>query len=78
MEIEALVNLIMNNGIGFALVAYLVYFNNKITSQQNESYKELSDTLKEVSKSMNEMGVSMVQLNERINNLELCKRENDK
>lgn len=75
MELEALVNLLMNNGIGIVLVAYLIYFNNKVTTQQNESYKELSDTLKEVSKSMVDMSNSITHINERINNLELCKRE---
>ena len=40
MELEALVNLLMNNGIGIVLVAYLIYFNNKVTTQQNESYKD--------------------------------------
>ena len=75
MELEALVNLLMNNGIGIVLVAYLIYFNNKVTTQQNESYKELSDTLKEVSKSMVDMSTSITKINERINNLEVCKRE---
>ena len=75
MELEALVNLLMNNGIGIVLVAYLIYFNNKVTTQQNESYKELSDTLKEVSKSMVDMSNSITHINERINNLVLCKIE---
>lgn len=78
MELNAIVELIMNNGIGVILVAYLIYFNNKVTTQQNESYKELADTLKEVSKSMTEMNVSMSRMNDRINNLELCKIKEEK
>jgi hypothetical protein len=62
---------ISDNGIGLVCVAYLVYDHLHFGKIQEEA-------LKEQSKALNEISESLIKMNERINNLELCKIKSDK
>ena len=66
MEITDLIKVISDNGIGLVCVAYLVYDHLHFGKIQEEA-------LKEQSKALNEISESLIKMNERINNLELCK-----
>lgn len=55
-EIKALVDIIVQNGIGIACVVYMIYF--QLT------------TMKEMSETLNKMNASLELLNERMENLE--------
>ena len=61
---EEIANLIMNNGLGIACVAYLIWF-------QSTTMKEMSSTLSNINNNLTSM-------NERINNLEEHFRKSDK
>lgn len=71
MEIADLVKLITDNGIGVLCVAYLIYDHLHFGKIQE-------DALKEQSKALNEISESLIKMNERINNLELCKIKEEK
>ncbi len=71
MEIADLVKLISDNGIGLICVAYLIYDHLHFGKIQEEA-------LKEQSKALNEISESLIKMNERINNLELCKIKEEK
>ena len=66
MEITDLIKVISDNGIGLVCVAYLVYDHLHFGKIQEEA-------LKEQSKALNEISESLIKMNERINNLALCK-----
>ena len=55
-EIKALIDIIVQNGIGIACVIYMIYF--QLT------------TMKEMSVTLNKMNTSLELLNERMENLE--------
>lgn len=61
---EEIANLIMNNGLGIACVAYLIWFQ--------------STTMKEMSSTLNNINTNLTSMNERINNLEELFRKSDK
>lgn len=68
-EIKALIDIIVQNGIGIACVIYMIYF--QLT------------TMKEMSSTLNRMNTSLELLNERMENLEehrttKSKKEGDK
>ena len=71
MEIADLIKLISDNGIGLVCVAYLVYDHLHYGKIQEE-------ILKEQAKSLTEISESLIKMNERINNLELCKINKEK
>ena len=71
MEINTIVDIITNNGIGIVCVAYLIYDRYHASRIQEEAAKEQSAALKEIS-------ASLIKMNERINNLELCKTNKEK
>lgn len=71
MEITDLIKVISDNGIGLVCVAYLVYDHLHFGKIQEEA-------LKEQSKALNEISESLIKMNERINNLELCKIKSEK
>lgn len=71
MEISDLVKLITDNGIGIICVAYLIYDHLHFGKMQEEALKEQSATLNKISE-------SLIKMNERINNLELCKIKEEK
>ena len=71
MEINTIVDIITNNGIGMVCVAYLIYDRYHASKIQEEAAKEQSNALKEIS-------ASLIKMNERINNLELCKVNKEK
>lgn len=71
MEINTIVDIITNNGIGLVCVAYLIYDRYHASKIQEETAKEQSAALKEISG-------SLIKMNERINNLELCKVNKEK
>lgn len=71
MEIADLIKLISDNGIGLVCVAYLVYDHLHYGKIQEE-------ILKEQAKSLTEISESLIKMNERINNLELCKISKEK
>ncbi len=71
MEINTIVDIITNNGIGIACVVYLMYDRLHVSKIQEEAAKEQSAALKEISE-------SLIKMNERINNLELCKIKSEK
>lgn len=66
MEINTIVDIITNNGIGIVCVAYLIYDRYHASKIQEEAAKEQSAALKEIS-------TTLIKMNERINNLELCR-----
>lgn len=59
-EIKALIDIIVQNGIGIACVIYMIYF--QLT------------TMKEMSGTLNKMNTSLELLNERMENLENSKK----
>lgn len=63
-EIKALIDIIVQNGIGIACVIYMIYF--QLT------------TLKEMSGTLNNMNTSLELLNERMENLENSKKSKSK
>ena len=71
MEINSIVDIITNQGIGIACVVYLIYDRMHASKIQEEAAKEQSAALKEIS-------TTLIKLNERINNLELCKTNKEK
>ena len=71
MEVNTLIDLITNNGIGIVCVGYLLYDHLHFGKIQEEALKEQSSALKEISD-------SLIIMNERINNLELCKISKEK
>lgn len=71
MEIPELVKLVSDNGIAIICVAYLLYDHLHFGKIQEEA-------LKEQSKALNEISTSLTKMNERINNLELCKISKEK
>jgi uridine phosphorylase len=71
MEINTIVDMITNQGIGIACVIYLIYDRMHASKIQEEAAKEQSLALKEIS-------TTLIKLNERINNLELCKTNKEK
>lgn len=71
MEITDLIKVISDNGIGLVCVAYLLYDHLHFGKIQEELQKKNSETLKEISE-------SLIKMNERINNLELCKIKSEK
>lgn len=71
MEFTDIVKLITDNGIGIVCLAFILIEHYHYSKSLEVSMKEQTETLKEVSE-------SLIKMNERINNLELCKRENEK
>lgn len=71
MEITDLIKVLSDNGIGLVCVGYLIYNQLHVSKVQEEAAKEQSAALKEISE-------SLIKMNERINNLELCKIKNEK
>ena len=71
MEITDLIKVISDNGIGLVCVAYLLYDHLHFGKIQEELQQKNSETLKEISE-------SLIKMNERINNLELCKIKSEK
>ena len=71
MEITDLIKVISDNGIGLVCVAYLLYDQLHFGKIQEELQKKNSETLQEISE-------SLIKMNERINNLELCKIKSNK
>lgn len=63
-EIKALIDIIVQNGIGIACVIYMIYF--QLT------------TMKEMSGTLNKMNTSLELLNERMENLENSKKSKSK
>lgn len=53
---EALINLIVNNGIGIVCVAYLIYFQ--------------STTMKEMNTTLDNMNTNLTTMNERLSSIE--------
>lgn len=71
MEMGEIIKLITDNGIGMACLAFILIEHYHYSKSLEASMKEQTETLKEVSE-------SLIKMNERINNLELCKKESDK
>lgn len=71
MEITDLIKVISDNGIGLVCVAYLLYDHLHFGKIQEELQTKNSETLQEISE-------SLIKMNERINNLELCKIKSEK
>lgn len=71
MEVNTIIDLLTNNGIGLVCVGYLLYDHLHFGKIQEEALKEQSSALKEISD-------SLIKMNERINNLELCKVKDDR
>ncbi len=71
MEIGEIIKLITDNGIGMACLAFILVEHYHYSKSLEASMKEQTDTLREVSE-------TLIKMNERINNLELCRRENEK
>lgn len=71
MEIGDIIKLIFDNGIGVVCLAFILIEHYHYSNSLEVSMKEQTETLKEVSE-------SLIKMNERINNLELCKRESEK
>lgn len=71
MELNSIIDIITNNGIGIVCVAYLIYDRYHASKIQEEAAKEQSLALKEIS-------TTLIKMNERINNLELCKVKEEK
>lgn len=71
MELPEIVKLLSDNGIALICVGYLLYDHLHFGKIQEES-------LKEQSKALNEISISLTKMNERINNLELCKVNKEK
>lgn len=63
-EIKALIDIIVQNGIGIACVIYMIYF--QLT------------TMKEMGITLNKMNTSLELLNERMENLEDSKKSKSK
>lgn len=61
---EEIVNLMMNNGLGIACVAYLIWFQ--------------STTMKEMQSTLNNINTNLTSMNERIFNLEEHLRKSGK
>ena len=71
MELPEIIKLISDNGIGLICVAYLLYDHLHVEKVREESIKEQS-------RALNEISDSLIKMNERINNLELCKIKSEK
>lgn len=71
MELPEIVKLLSDNGIALICVGYLLYDHLHFGKIQEES-------LKEQSRALNEISDSLIKMNERINNLELCKVKSEK
>lgn len=71
MEIADLIKVLSDNGIGLVCVGYLIYNQLHVSKVQEETAKEQSAALKEISE-------ILIKMNERINNLELCKIKSEK
>jgi hypothetical protein len=71
MELPEIVKLLSDNGIALICVGYLLYDHLHFGKIQEEA-------LKEQSKALNEISDSLIKMNERINNLELCKVNKEK
>lgn len=71
MELGEIIKLITDNGIGLVCLAFILVEHYHYSKTLEVSMKEQTDTLKEVSD-------TLIKMNERINNLELCKRESEK
>lgn len=63
-EIKALIDIVVQNGIGIACVIYMIYF--QLT------------TMKEMSGTLNKMNTSLELLNDRMENLENSKKSKSK
>ena len=68
MELNSIIDIITNNGIVIVCVAYLIYDRYHASKIQEEAAKEQSAALKEIS-------TTLIKMNERINNLELCRTQ---
>ena len=60
---EEIVNVLMNNGIGFASFVALIYF-------MNTSLKEIKASNEEISKTLITIQTSLIQLTERVSDIE--------
>lgn len=60
---EEIVNVLMNNGIGFASFVALIYF-------MNTSLKEIKTSNEEISKTLITIQTSLIQLTERVSDIE--------
>lgn len=63
MELEAVINLISNNGIGIVCVGFMMYFINTIMKDNNIILEEIQKTLVSVQ-------LTLSNLSERIDKLE--------
>ena len=62
MTVQDLVNILVNNGVAVACVAYFMYFNNT--------------TMKEFTKAMTDMQVTMIKVIEKLETMsDLCKEK---
>jgi hypothetical protein len=71
MELSEIVKLLTDNGIGLVCLGFILVEHYHYSKTLEVSMKEQTDTLKEVSD-------TLIKMNERINNLELCRRESEK
>ena len=60
---EQIVEVLMNNGIGFASFVALIYF-------MNTSLKEIKTSNEEISKTLITIQTSLIQLTERVSDIE--------
>ena len=63
MDLEAVINLISNNGIGIVCVGFMMYFINTIMKDNNTILEEIQKTLVSVQ-------LTLSNLTERIDKLE--------
>lgn len=63
MDLEAVINLISNNGIGIVCVGFMMYFINTIMKDNNVILEEIQKTLVSVQ-------LTLSNLSERIDKLE--------
>ena len=63
MDLEAVINLISNNGIGIVCVGFMMYFINTIMKDNNTILEEIQKTLVSVQ-------LTLANLSERIDKLE--------
>lgn len=62
MSVQDLVNILVNNGVAVACVAYFMYFNNT--------------TMKEFTKAMTDMQVTMIKVVEKLETMaDMCKEK---
>lgn len=71
MELSEIIKLITDNGIGLVCLGFILIEHYHYSKSLEVSMKEQTDTLREVSD-------TLIKMNERINNLELCRRESEK